>query len=225
MNSEYILLNVLIFIGPLALSFERRIRFLQYWPKVFLSIGIVMIPFLLWDVLVSGAHWHFNEAYTLPYRILKLPIGEWLFFITMPFSCLFVWQIIVTDTKNAFLQKKFFLHVVMVLASIAFFVLFFLGKTYTSLVCLATAITIVLDFILKTNILSQKRTYLFLGIITILVFIFNGYLTIRPVVFYNPVYFSNIRILTVPIEDFFYGYTLILLSIIIFERLKGFTND
>ncbi len=225
MNSEYILLNVLIFIGPLALSFERRIRFLQYWPKVFLSIGIVMIPFLLWDVLVSGAHWHFNEAYTLPYRILKLPIGEWLFFITVPFSCLFVWQIIVTDTKNAFLQKKIFLYDVMVLASIAFFVLFFLGKTYTSLVCLATAITIVLDFILKTNILSQKRTYLFLGIITILVFIFNGYLTIRPVVFYNPVYFSNIRILTVPIEDFFYGYTLILLSIIIFERLKGFTND
>ena len=47
--------------------------------------------------------------------------------------------------------------------------------------------------------------------------IFNGYLTWRPVVLYSEAYQLNIRIFTIPIEDFGYGYALILLCTILYE--------
>ena len=94
MNSEYLLLNILILAGPLALSFDKRVRFYSYWPKLFPSIGIVMMLFIVWDGLVTDRHWFFNTSYTLPVRLFNLPIGEWLFFITVPYSCIFTWEVL-----------------------------------------------------------------------------------------------------------------------------------
>ena len=224
MKIEYILLNILIFSGPFFLSFDRKVHYFRYWLTAFLSIGIVMIPFIIWDSAVSGSHWHFNENFTISVRIWGLPPGDWMFFISVPFSCLFVWQIIVTDMKILFVQKKKILYYISVAFLILSFSFLFFGKIYSSLVCFAIAFTIIFDMIMKTNLLSQKQAYLYLAILTALIMIFNGYLTARPVVLYNSQYVSNIKIWTIPIEDFGYGYTFILLCTIIFEKLKGFSN-
>jgi lycopene cyclase domain-containing protein len=50
--------------------------------------------------------------------------------------------------------------------------------------------------------------------------VFNGYLTWRPVVLYGEAYQLGLRIYTIPIEDFGYGYALILLCRILYEFLK-----
>lgn len=224
MKTEYLLLNVIIIIIPLFWSFERKVYYVQYWLKVLISIGIVMIPFIIWDVAVTGIHWHFNKSFTLPFRFYGLPIEEIMFFISVPFSCLFIWQIIITDRKIVFINNKIFRYIIMILGFLSFSVFYFLGKIYTSIVCFALAFTVIIDIATKINILIQKRTYLYLLILTVLIFIFNGYLTARPIVLYDSKFISNIRIWTIPIEDFGYGYSLILLSIIIFERLKGLNN-
>ena len=59
---------------------------------------------------------------------------------------------------------------------------------------------------------------IFLIIIFLLTLIFNGYLTARPVVIYNPEVITNLRIGTIPIEDMIYGLVLIIGLITIYEN-------
>ena len=226
MKAEYLILNLFIFIGPLLLSFDRKVRFVRHWPNVFLSLGLVMIPFLIWDALVTGIHWHFNEQFTLPIRIFGLPPGEWLFFITVPFACLFVWQIIVTRrdaTRGTYGKWLILIATASMVTGIYFSIQ---GKLYTALVGISLALTILLDQLMGTRVLLQpKRMGRFMLILTALILVFNGYLTARPVVVYHTLHMTGLRIWTIPIEDFGYGYVLILLNIIIFEKLKGAARD
>jgi lycopene cyclase domain-containing protein len=210
--------------GPLFLSFDRKVRYFRYWPKVFICIAIVTIPFLIWDIAVTGVHWHFNENYTLPFRFWGLPLGELMFFVSVPFACLFIYQIMRTDKPIILIKNNIFLYGMAGIACLASIVFLLGGKYYTAIVCFALAFTIIFDRLMKTQLLSQKRTFLFLAILTGLIFIFNGYLTARPVVLYEAKYLTNIRLWTIPVEDFGYGYTLILLCTILFEKFKGLFN-
>jgi len=45
----------------------------------------------------------------------------------------------------------------------------------------------------------------------------NGYLTWRPIVIYNPDQFLGIRLWTIPLEDFLYGFGLITITIVLWE--------
>ncbi len=181
-----------------------------------------MIPYIIWDSLVTGSHWWFNEEYTLNFSLAGLPIGEWLFFIAIPFSCLFVWEVVSSCSGN---------HISSRLQSIRFSLIFAIpvgisvcsiGKEYTGIVLIFLGIVAVLDWALKTHLLLKSKTYLYLGVVTVLTLIFNGYLTSRPVVLYGSPYQLGFRIATIPVEDFGYGYTLILLCTILYEKLKGF---
>ena len=88
---------------------------------------------------------------------------------------------------------------------------------YTILVISGSFIVIALDFILSTGILRQKLFWVFWIVVSVLMFIINGYLTWRPIVIYNETKMLGIRLFTIPLEDFFFGFSLIGLNLIIWE--------
>ena len=221
MNFEYLLFNLIVLFGPVLFSFDRQVRFVHFWPAAFISIVTMMIPFIIWDSLVSGVHWFFHAKYTLPVRIFLLPPGEILFFISVPFACLFIWQIIATFKPPVYIKTRFFFYVLIFFATILASIMFIRGKMYTALVLISIVFTVILDLILKTDLLSQKRTFIYVTMITILIFIFDSYLTSRPVIYYAIPFYTGFKIRTIPIEDFGYGYSLILSSTILFEKWKG----
>jgi lycopene cyclase domain-containing protein len=50
-------------------------KFIKHWKSVFLSIAIVALLFLLWDVYFTAkGYWGFNPAYFMGLLIFKLPI-------------------------------------------------------------------------------------------------------------------------------------------------------
>ncbi|MBN1997383.1 lycopene cyclase domain-containing protein [candidate division KSB1 bacterium] len=217
MKSEYLLFNIVIMIGPILSSFDRKVYFYQHWRHAVTASVLVMIPYIVWDFLVTGNHWWFNRDYTLDVRFLHLPLGEWLFFISIPFACLFVWQIM--DIKPGGKTCRICYLVVFILIPISV-ILMTTGKQYTALVVLAASVTVILDFMLKTKILFQRKTLYYFGIVTAFILAFNGYLTARPVVLYNPKVQLGFRIFTIPVEDFLYGYGHIFLCIIVYQGLK-----
>lgn len=88
---------------------------------------------------------------------------------------------------------------------------------YTYLVITGTLLVIILDIFLKTHLLKQKIFWIYWAVIVALMFIVNGYLTWRPIVIYNESKMLGIRLFTIPVEDFFFGFSLIGLNLIIWE--------
>jgi lycopene cyclase domain-containing protein len=91
---------------------------------------------------------------------------------------------------------------------------------YTVAAAGSALLLIVLDYRLRTGVLRQKRFWMFLGVMYGFKLIVNGYLTWRPVVRYTDGQYLGIRLGTIPLEDFVFGFSLITLSVVLWEYLK-----
>ena len=222
--SLYLLLDLASLSIPLAYSFEKRMHFIKWWRSVFLSIGITAVIFLIWDVIFTkNGVWGFNEAYLVGIDLINLPIEEWLFFICIPYACIFTHyafqyffpklRLSDTLTRGITLLILTVLIPVLVLHS---------GKAYTFVNYL------LLVFILVYSLISKERQlgvfYLTFLIILIPFFIVNGILTGSfiedQVVWYNNAENLGIRMGTIPVEDAGYAFSMIFLSIILIEKFK-----
>ncbi len=220
MNIEYLLLNILIIAGPAALSFEPRIRFASKWRRIAASVVPPALLFIIWDSEVTNRHWFFNPLYTLDMRLLGLPVEEWLFFFTVPYASLFVWENILLYLQPRTIAWLAGVRSLLVLALPFGLVLYGTGQEYTALALIATGGCTLADKALHTNIFLDTRYYVFLAITTLLILLFNGYLTARPVVQYAAQYQLDYRIITIPIEDFVYGHALLTAVVVLYEAWR-----
>lgn len=90
---------------------------------------------------------------------------------------------------------------------------------YTFLSIAAAILAITTDIVLKTKLLQQSRYYFFLGVIFMFKLFVNGYLTAH-IVNYNARHILGWRLLSIPLEDFIYGFALITFCISIWEWHK-----
>lgn len=220
MKFEYLLFNLIVIAGPIACQFNRQIKPISYWRLKLLTSAIVMIPYIVWDVLVTGSHWWFNAAYTLNFRLLGLPIEEWFFFITVPFGCLLVWETLPQANKATQMKSLRYVRLILYMMLLGGTLIFSMGKQYTGLVLLCFGLVGLTDRLLRVDLLLQPKTYLYLTVVFGLILVFNGYLTARPVVLYGEVYQIGYRFFSIPIEDFGYGFTLMLFNAILYEKFR-----
>jgi lycopene cyclase domain-containing protein len=94
-------------------------------------------------------------------------------------------------------------------------------KEYTILAVLFAVFSFILDRLLKTKLFGDRRFWKFWLIMAGIIFIVNGYLTWRPIVVYGDAYFLGIRLFTIPIEDFLFGFSLLTMNISIWEFFTG----
>ncbi len=221
MKFEYLLFNFVIIAGPIASQFNRQVRPVSRWRLKLITSGFVMIPYIVWDALVTESHWWFNQAYTLDFRLFGLPIEEWLFFITVPFGCLLVWETLPhADSWLIRLKSLGYIRAILYAALPVGVWIFSTGKQYTGLVLCCFGLVGLVDTLLGVDLLLRPKTYLYLVIVSSLILVFNGYLTARPVVLYGEAYQVGYRILTIPVEDFGYGFTLMLFNVMLYEKLR-----
>ena len=90
-------------------------------------------------------------------------------------------------------------------------------KEYTLLATISVLLVIALDLILKTRLFRNKKFWVFWAVMFVLILIVNGYLTWRPVVLYGEGFYSGIRLFTIPVEDFLFGFSLITANIVLWE--------
>ena len=91
----YLWIDLAILAIPLALSFDRKVRYVLAWPAVLASAAAVAAVFIPWDILKTAAGvWGFNARHVGAFRFFGLPAGELLFFLVVPFSCLFLYEVV-----------------------------------------------------------------------------------------------------------------------------------
>ena len=222
MKYEYLIFNIIVISGPLFFGSLKRFYFINNLTKAIPSIIIAAIPFIVWDISVTNRHWFFADKYTIGFRIFHLPIEEIMFFFTVPFACLFTWEMVKKHSLPFKLIEKSISENAINIFSAIFFVFsivtYFYSKEYTALAGLFFVASVLIDKIWGASILTNKKFLFFFILVSFFTFVFNGYLTWRPIVTYDEFYQLDFRIFTIPIEDFFFGYALLIITTTIFEK-------
>ncbi len=87
---------------PFVLSFFPPIMLFRKGAALFKTILLVMFVYGGWDVFATlRGHWSFNPAAVGSIRIANLPLEEALFFIVIPFCCIFTWEAIKFLTERS----------------------------------------------------------------------------------------------------------------------------
>jgi len=220
----YLFLDLFSISIPLSRSFEPRVKFYSNWKALIPAILIPALFFIVWDIwFTSMGVWGFNPRYLSGLDVINLPVEEWLFFICIPYACLFTYEALNYFIKKDYLRnstKYISAVLVIILLSTA---LINLDKWYTATTfILCSWYIIYLTFINKAPYLS--RFYFAYIVILVPFFIINGILTGSfiedQVVWYNNDENLGIRFGTIPVEDTFYGMLLIMMNVSVFERFR-----
>lgn len=199
------------FFGPFIMSFEKNIHFISKFKYFIFSNIIMMIYFISWDVIFTNMKiWEFNADYHLNLNIINLPIEEWLFFICVPYACLFIYENVKHFNKIKFNSKYISFSLITLLTLILIFVE---NGLYTQTTFISLIIMIMIS--IKKNFMSNF--YLSYLVSLIPFFIVNGVLTATPVVLYNDNENLAFRLYTIPFEDIFYGMLMMLMVTYFYE--------
>ncbi len=220
MKQLYLLVLLFSVSVPFAFSFHPKLNFHKHFKAAVLAIFAVALPFIAWDMyFTSLGVWSFNQTYISGISLYNLPLEEVLFFICIPFCCLFTYyslKITVLRTTGIPYVGSICIIIGVGVVSIG---LLHVEKIYTLWTSIVTGLSLVMLGIKKPQYISQ----LIISYLVLLIpfFIVNGILTgtgpDSPVVSYNNDENLHFRLLTIPIEDVFYGMTLIFWNIILFE--------
>jgi lycopene cyclase domain-containing protein len=219
-NLTYLLLNLITIAGPLALSFDKKVAFYKNWKHFAVATLITSTIYIVWDIWFTKSNvWSFNPKFVSGNWFASLPIEEYLFFIIIPYACLFIYACLKAYVPLFSFNKSlkpiiFSLMAVSVIASCV-------HPTH-----LYTTITFGLLFFTMAALLLTRNTHhlshiILAWIIALLPMAYvNGILTSKPVLIYNDAQNLGIRIGTIPLEDFFYNMVYMLWMITIYEMLK-----
>jgi lycopene cyclase domain-containing protein len=211
------------FLGPLALSFDKKVAYYKRVRHLIVPIILVSGLFLIWDQwFTEKGVWGFTMAHTAHIFLGKLPLEEILFFVVVPYNCMFIFEVIGVyfhPKNNALLNRVFF----------GTFLLLGLTLLIQQPTGWYTLSAILLAILLSITLLIYNPTWLSQFVISFLVcllpfLVVNGLLTgaatTLPVVWYNPAEFSGWRIITIPAEDLFYNFDL-LVGFVVFFKLSS----
>ncbi len=219
----YLLIDFFSVLMPLAFSFHPKLNFYKTWWAFFPAVILAALCFLIWDAyFTSLGVWGFNQHYLTGIMIGNLPIEELLFFLCIPYACVFTFHCVNMFLGHSLRGKFDNATTLLLLIGLITIGVLNSDRLYTSVTFISLAILLAITkYWLKVKWLGK-----FYVVYTILLFPFlivNGILTgtglDNPVVWYSESEIIGLRILTIPIEDVFYGMELILLNLLIYRYL------
>ena len=219
MPLTYLLINVFILAVPLLLTFDQRTAYYRQLPALAFSIGVVSTSFLVWDIAVTArGEWSFNSRYLTGARIFNLPVEEVLFFLTVPYSCLFIYEAVLYRMNDRAVRFPPLL-IMAAIAALAAASLALVRQGYSSKALASCAVFLATAWLLDRTLLKSRNYWIWLAICYVPFLVINSILTALPVVEYNPAAIFGLRVFTIPIEDFFYNFSM-LSFYLLFYRMR-----
>jgi lycopene cyclase domain-containing protein len=216
----YLLINILTCFFPIALSFDKKVGFYKKWKFIFPGLLISGALYLIWDYIFTIQNvWAFNPTYILGIKIFELPLEEILFFITVPFACIFIFECL-TVYFNPIIDVKISRVITYLLIIICIFLLLVYYDRLYSLINFSTLLVILIYTLIRPIKLNMGQFYLAYLVSLVPFYIVNGILTSIPVVLYSNTENMGLRVGSIPFEDHFYSMSLILLNLIFYQYFK-----
>lgn len=223
MEQKYLYLAIDFFsiLFPFIFSFYPKYKFADKWKFLWPAILLPALFFIIWDEsFTQMGVWGFNPRYLTGNYFFSLPIEEILFFICIPYACVFTYEAVnylISWRISKKLQDMItdILVVLLLLAGLIFYDRWYPTVTFI----LLSAFLLLHRWVWRTDYLG--KFYVAFLFILIPFFLVNGILTgtgiEEQVVWYNDSENLGIRMLTIPVEDTFYGMLLLLMNVSLFE--------
>lgn len=214
----YLIILISSIFVPFIFTFHKRLKFHHHFK--FLAFGLILMLFIFipWDIWFTEIGiWGFNEYYISGVYFFNLPLEECLFFICIPFCCIFtyhvVWTLSVDKSFKSMKNTSFILSIILFFAGV-----FWMDKLYTFYTFIGLSIVL----LIAPFIINMKIFFKAFFILLIPFFIVNGLLTgsfiENQIVWYNDNHNLGIRLFTIPIEDVFYNCFMLLLVMIGYQK-------
>jgi lycopene cyclase domain-containing protein len=218
--STYLLIDFLIIILPLIVSFFPYLSYYKKFPYVLFSIFAGGLFFVTWDVIATmWGDWSFNPEHVMGISLAGLPLEEVMFFIVVPFSILLTYEQAAYLFKDRTVPWKqgtgYAVGVILVLVSFLF-----TGKNYTFIAIFSAGVVMLLLSRFCPGMIERLSFWAYLLTGFLLFILFNYFLTSLPVVIYSPLAVSGVRFLTIPLEDFFYNFTMMSVYLVFYLWAK-----
>lgn len=217
----YLLIDFFTIIVPLAFTFHPKLRFDLRWKASWPALIIVGILFLVWDEYFTRIGvWGFNPDYLIGMSIFHLPIEEVLFFVCIPYACVFTYHCLQKLGINPIPKSASSLITTVLILMLSMLLIFHFGKYYTTTTfTLLIATLLYLQWIKKSDLTPFYFAYLLLLVpFAITNGILTGSFIEGEIVWYNDAENMSFRLGTIPFEDIFYGMLLILWNVALMER-------
>ena len=217
----YLLVDFFCIIFPFFFSFHPKLLFFKNWKSFLWPCLLTAAFFLVWDGLFTHwGVWSFNPKYVIGVYFFEMPIEEFLFFICIPYACVFSYHCFTVLFSFSRFQKYIQIFYFVLACILMLTALMNLPKLYTSVTFIFCSLFL---FYLVYNKTVWLSTFFFCFLFILVPFIIsNGILTGsfwgRTVVIYNNAHNLGIRILTIPFEDTFYGMLILLLNVWGYEK-------
>lgn len=230
MLQYYLTLDILILIFPLFFSFKWVFPYYKYYKPLSVSILIVGGVYILWDILVTArGDWWFNHEYLIDFgfTIGGIPIEEALFFVVVPYSCIFIYENLeyfFNDKKLVF-NKWAYYTVAGVLLVVG---LIYNHQEYTILALFSVGTFFLIAATWFPDLLKSRNYWAYILISFVAFIIFNYLLTSIPIVLYDPnaIWGGTVdqiwygRFITIPFEDFFYNFSMLSFYLLVYRYFK-----
>ena len=219
----YLTLDIVTIFIPFIASFYPKAPFYREWRYLSPAIVISATFFVFWDASFTQMKvWSFNERYLTGVKIGNLPLEEVLFFICIPYACVFTYFALNYLIKKDFLfayQKRVSGIFIVMLLTTGFY---HFEKWYTSVTFILLGLTMLFQMLTHAT-RYMGRFYFAYAVILLPFFAVNmlltGSLIEGEVVWYDNAENLGIRLGTIPVEDIFYGMLLVLMNVMIYEGL------
>lgn len=222
--SLYGILILSTILGPLALSFDKKVAFYKSWKALLPSITIVAFCFLIWDEFFTiNKIWGFNPTYLSGFYIGHLPIEEVLFFLVVPYACVFIYRVLPAYFKLSSELPAAIGSFGFTISGLIFSISN-ISNWYTFTACSLTALlTIGVYFVYKVEWYGRFVIAFAVCLIPFLIVngILTGAVTPQPIVWYSEEHIMGPRIVTIPVEDIFYNYAMLLPIIWLYHRFTS----
>lgn len=222
----YSILLLASILVPLSLSFDKKLQFYKQWKYLLPSLIFLALFYIAFDIYFTKLGvWGFNAKYHSSLVFFKLPIEEWLFFVIIPYASLFLHDAIVLYFKHFKISNRLtnYLSIGLILLSLCITIRN-IEKAYTTYIFILVILVLLISLYDKRMVMKHYYcTFLVMLIPFIMVnAILTGTCIAEPIVWYNNKEILGLRILTIPIEDFAYAFSLILFNLLLRNKLKSY---
>lgn len=220
--SLYWIIDLVLLLPLLALSFHKKINFVSKWKFVFPAIVIVYLFMIVWEhFFIEWGVWFFNVDYISSVFLFGVPIEEHVFIWALSFASVFVYESMTLVFQRDYLGRYSIAISIVICLLMAWLYYMYYTRLYMGIASgCASFLLIQHIFVFRSHWRYMGHFFVAYALMLVPITIIYWILASLPVILYNTTEEIGLQFGKIPLENYLYYLFQFLCVITIYELLK-----